>query len=116
MGPSEGLFLCPSRLFPTLKFKNTMPWVWNSLNKIIKAEMEILCAQRESANGLRKTDLENGWIPAGPVGNLEWGATYLDQIDSRWRRSYSIHSGGFSIETRPLIGRPVIRVENNHYF
>ena len=66
------------------------------LIKIIKAEMEILCAQRESANGLRKTDLENGWIPAGPVGNLEWGATYLDQIDSRWRRSYSIHSGEFS--------------------
>ena len=75
------------------------------LIKMIKAEMEILCAQRESANGLRKTDLENGWTPAGPVGNLEWGATYLDQIDSRWRRSYSIHSGGFSTETQPLIGQ-----------
>ena len=70
-----------------------------------KAEMEILCAQRESANDLRKNDLENGWKPAGPVGNLEWGATYLDQIDSRWRRSYSIHSGGFSNDTRSLIGR-----------
>ena len=81
--------------------------------KIIKAEMEILCAQRESANGLRKTDLENGWIPAGPVGNLEWGATYLDQIDSRWRRSYSIHSGGFSNETRPLIGRTVLANRNH---
>ena len=66
--------------------------------------MEILCAQRESANGLRKTDLENGWIPAGPVANLEWGATYLDQIDSRWRRSYAIHSGRFSSDYWPLIG------------
>ena len=71
--------------------------------KQIKAEMEILCAQRESANGLRKNDLENGWKPAGPVGNLEWGATYLEQIDSRWRRSYSIHSGGFSTGRRSLI-------------
>jgi len=45
-----------------LRVFKDLPHRLENRTKITPAEMEILCAQRESANGLRKNDLENGWI------------------------------------------------------
>ena len=54
--------------------------------------MELYLAHREAANQLTKEMLAADWSPTGPIVNIEWGATYLNKIDTRWRRFYSIHS------------------------
>ena len=52
------------------------------------AEMEIFCAHRETCNSIKREQLKDGFIPAGPTHLLESGSSYIKEIDSRWRRFY----------------------------
>ena len=55
-------------------------------------QMEKNCEMRETANRLTRPNLAEGWQPTGPISAIEPGATYLQNIDSKWRRFYSVHS------------------------
>ena len=54
--------------------------------------MESYCSQRETSNKLSKDMLDSDWTPVGSIKDLEWGITYLNRIDTRWRRHYSLNS------------------------
>ena len=55
--------------------------------------MEKNCEMRLNANSLTRTRLaDNDWQPAGQISSIEPGATYLERIDSKWRRHYSVHA------------------------
>ena len=55
-------------------------------------QMEKNCEMRETANRLTRPNLADGWQPTGPISAIEPGATYLQNIDSKWRRFYSVYS------------------------
>ena len=54
--------------------------------------MELYCSQREMSNKLSADELDSDWTPRGPISDLESGITFLNKIDSKWRRHYQLNS------------------------
>jgi hydroxymethylglutaryl-CoA synthase len=64
----------------------------NQRKQITPAEMELYCSQREMSNKLSADELDSDWTPRGPISDLESGITFLNKIDSKWRRHYQLNS------------------------
>ena len=57
--------------------------------KAFSDELVKIAGFREAANKTTSEQLKNeSFKPVGPVESLESGTTYLDHIDSKWRRHY----------------------------